>query len=219
MSWQDVIIAKKENRHELILNGTKINKLISENGFDNAVFDLIALNYLNINDSNLNVLESDIAKLQNLQTLVLHSNKLEGLPSNIGDLVKLKVLDVSSNKLQCLPEEVAKLDNLTTLNASNNELIHLPSFAKNTKLSILTLTNNKLSTFPDVCYGDLSNLAVINVQGNLIEEVPNNLSTLQILKTLDVSSNKLKSVPGELADCNKIKGKNCKFFTKVSLSD
>lgn len=219
MPWVDVEVAKKENRHEIILNGAKINESLKKDGFDGRIFELSALNYLNIHESNLAVVEDGIAKLLNLQTLVLHSNKLESLPTKIGELTKLKVLDVSGNKLATLPQEMTKLESLTTLNASNNEIATLPSFASNPKLSILNLSNNKLSVFPDVCHEHLTNLSDINVHGNLIETLPNSLSILAILKTLDISSNRIKVLPGELVDCSKLKGmRYFEYYMRSSLS-
>lgn len=206
MSWPEVVTAKNENRHEIILNGAKINERIAKEGFDKTVFDLTSLNYLNVSETILSNLPREISNLKCLQTLVLHSNKLSDIPEEIFLLDKLKVLDLSRNMLQQLPEGLSNLVNLTTLNVSLNQLVSLPCFEKNTKLSVLNASNNKLKDFPDVCYSNLSSLSDLQLKSNEIEIVPASIGALCSLKTLDVSGNQIKSLPGELSDCGKIKG-------------
>ncbi|XP_033217797.1 leucine-rich repeat-containing protein 47-like [Belonocnema kinseyi] len=209
-TWNEVIVAVKENRHELILSGPTISKKISSSGIDPALFNLQNLNFLNIHQTGLQVIPEEIGKLVNLTSLVLHSNNLEKLPSSIKNLTKLKVLDCSRNKLSHLPQEISRMPQLATVNLGSNLLTDLPSQASNLKLALLDLSNNKFDHFPDVCYAELVHLAEIRVNGNLIKEIPANINVLGSLKLLDLADNKIAVVPGELADCTKLKDLNLK---------
>lgn len=205
--WPEIQTAKNENRHELILPGQKINERLVRDGLDPNLFTLVNLNYLNLSDTTLSLVPDDISKLSNLQSLVLFSNKLTEVNSKVFELEKLKVLDLSRNEIEELSADISKLCNLTTLNVSSNKLSELPSFHSNTKLTVLNAANNKIREFPKVCFGDLANLSDVQLNGNEIESIPGDVSVLPSLKSLDISLNKLKSLPGNLVDCNKLKGK------------
>lgn len=206
-SWPEVLTAKNENRRELILNGAKINERIKEEGFDRAVYDLTSLNYLDIHESILEEVPDEIGKLQNLQRLVLHSNKLIELNPRIFSLEKLKMLDLSNNSIAKIPEDIAKLTQLETLNLSINELEDVPDLSGNVKLIVVNVASNKLKEFNPMCKQQLNCLSELKLNNNRIETIPDNINLLTSLKNLDLSSNQIKSLPGELVDCNKLKGK------------
>ncbi|XP_050503251.1 leucine-rich repeat-containing protein 47-like [Diabrotica virgifera virgifera] len=207
--WPEIEQAKIENRHELVLSGKEIASKIAKNGLDLSVFTLEGLNFLNISGTELSAIPDDIGKLANLQTLVLHSNKLEHANENIAKLTKLKMLDLSRNLITSIPDGFADLP-LTTLNLNVNRLESFPEFTKNSKLAVLDLSNNKLKLFPRVCSEELVNLSELKLHGNEIEEIPNNIHVLPLLKLLDISENKIKTLPGELAECHKLKDLNLK---------
>lgn len=206
--WPEVVKAKNENRHEIILTGEKISQRIEKDGIDLSVFNLAGLNFLNISETILKTIPEEIAKLTNLQTLVLHSNKLEEINEGLCHLEKLKTLDLSGNAIKILPDTLANLIHLVTLNISRNQLENFPALSKNSKISVLDLSNNKLKSFPQICSEELANLSEVKLNGNEIEEIPNDINILPALKVFDISSNKIKVIPGELSDCHKLKGKN-----------
>ncbi|XP_076643623.1 leucine-rich repeat-containing protein 47 [Halictus rubicundus] len=204
-SWHVIRTAAAENKHELVLSGPAISELIEEEGLDKSLFNLQHLNFLNISNTCLDEIPEDIEKLQNLTTLVLHSNQISKLPGTIDKLEKLKVFDCSRNKLPSLPDQLGNLPQLTTLNLSSNILVSLPSQAANVKLSVLNLSNNKFENFPDICYPELIHLSEIYVNGNQIKDIPVTISQLPSLKILNVADNSISVVPGEIADCYKLK--------------
>ncbi|EZA49348.1 hypothetical protein DMN91_001420 [Ooceraea biroi] len=209
-SWIAVRQAANENRHELVLTGASVSKLIEDSGLDESLFDLHGLNYLSITHTCLREMPDGLEKLTNLTTLVLHSNELAALPGTIGSLSKLKVLDCSRNKLTSLPQELDNLPQLSTLNLAANLLQSIPSQSANVRLSIVDLSNNRFEAFPDICHAELVHLAEIHVNGNQIAEIPASISRLQALKILNVADNLISTVPGELADCGKLKEVNLK---------
>jgi Leucine-rich repeat (LRR) protein len=91
-----------------------------------------------------------------------------------------------------------------------------PCMYENTKLSILDLSGNQFEEFPDICYPDLVHLAEVKLNGNKLKEVPPAVKELNSLKVLDLGDNGLTSVPGEIADINKLKGKFQHYFRKYT---
>ncbi|XP_071558811.1 leucine-rich repeat-containing protein 47 [Temnothorax nylanderi] len=204
-SWEIVKQAAEKNRHELVLSGASVSKLIETSGLDGNLFDLHNLNYLSITHTCLREVPDEIERLANLTTLVLHSNEIAALPSAIAKLAKLKVLDCSRNKLASLPQELGSHPQLSTINLASNLLRDVPSCSLCTKLSILDLSNNQLEAFPDVCHAELAHLSEVHVNGNRITEIPITINRLQGLKVLNLADNLISVVPSELADCSKLK--------------
>lgn len=188
-SWEVVKQAADENRHELVLAGASVSKLIEKSGLDENLFDLHSLNYLSITQTCLQNIPDAIEKLTNLTTLVLHSNEIIALPSTIGNLTKIKLLDCSRNKLTSLPQTLSNLPQLSTINLGSNFLQSIPSQSANNKLTVLDLSNNRFETFPDVCHAQLVHLSEIRLNGNQITEIPTTISRLQALKIFDIADN------------------------------
>lgn len=204
--WPEITSAKSENKRELKLSGAEISESISANGLDSDLFALDTLNLLNISDTNLQQLPAEISNLTNLQTLLLYGNEISTVPNTIGALEKLKVLDISRNKLDCIPSEIADLSSLMTLNLSNNALTKFPCLKRSGKLTVIDLSGNKLSDFPDICHENNAHLAEINLKNNVIEEIPHEIVLLASLKHLNLDNNKIKKIPKCLADLSKLKG-------------
>lgn len=206
--WPEVKQALEERRYELVLSGQDVNSLIEEAGgqLEEAVYELSLLNLLRVTNSPLTSLSEDLARLKNLTNLILQKNKLTALPDAVCSLEKLKFLDVSINNLTTLPLNFSRLTSLTTLNVIGNQLTSLPSLQGCVNLSVLEVSENQLSEFPDICHADLAHLSEVRLANNEIPEVPDALTVLPALKLLDVAHNSIKTVPGELCDCVKLKG-------------
>lgn len=204
--WPEIESAKNENKRELKLSGVGISERIDKNGLDKTIFDINSLNLLNISDTSLKIIPSEISNLTNLQTLLLYGNEINSLPNSIGLLEKLKVLDVSRNQLESIPSDIANLAQLTTINLSHNALENFPNLPNSAKLSVIDLSYNKLTTFPDICNENNCLLADVNFKGNTIEDIPSDIIQLVSLKNFSLASNKIKTVPKLLADAAKLKG-------------
>ena len=205
--WPEVAQAREENRHELVLSGDLIEKQIKDcDGLDPEIFNLIQLNYLKVSSTSLDKIPETICSLENLTNLVLQANQLTSLPESIGKLTKLKLLDISQNSLEEIPNSIGLLDNLSTLNARNNNISNIDSLKTCSHLAHVDLRNNSLSSFPDICSEDLSFIADLLFSGNKIDSIPENINVLSSLKCLDLIDNCIKEIPGELADCPKLKG-------------
>ncbi|XP_050973414.1 leucine-rich repeat-containing protein 47 [Labeo rohita] len=212
--WPEIEKAEKENRRELVLQGSAIDKKIqSSDGLHPQLYSLSLLNYLEISQCpSLHEIHDNIRHLSQLQSLILCRNKITSVPKSIGDLKAIKVLDLSVNQLQALPEEICALSELNTLNVSCNSITALPDgLSKCVKLASINVSKNALSRLPDDLWcSNLELLSSIIASENEIEELSSEISNLSALKVLDLSSNKLKELPFELADCPKLKETNFK---------
>ncbi|KAI5853064.1 hypothetical protein DFP73DRAFT_534984 [Morchella snyderi] len=167
-------------------------------------------------------LPSSISKLENLEILELQENKLDSLPSSLGELSKLHVLNIHANRLQDIPLQVLRNCQLQELTASSNRLggtlfslnveslnsLHLldvrnnriSKFSEGTvllpTLQQLYASNNELSLFPSV--EGWNELLVFTVDSNHLVALPEGLLNLQRLRTLDFSSNNIKSLDPHL---------------------
>ena len=205
-AWEEVRIVQKENRRELNLNGSDVNKKIEDKGLDDAVFDLVSLNNLKIAGTPLESISDKLGCLTNLTALSLQNNKLKLLPETIGSLKLLKTLDISGNQLKEVPNTLSSLNNIQTLNANLNELTTFPEVSNMKQLAYLYISRNQLTSLPDgICDPTLTLLNTIEVNNNNITELPSDFFNLPHLTKLNVVANKLDTLPFELCECQKLK--------------
>ncbi|CAK1552376.1 unnamed protein product [Leptosia nina] len=210
-TWPEVSTAKSENRHEIKLSGPAISKRISEEGLDKTVFQLTNINLLNISDTCLSSIPDEIKHLANLQSLLLYGNKMTEFNENITLLPKLKVLDLSRNILTHIPDSLNKMKELTDINFSSNQIADMPKIGDMPHLITLDLSNNKLTSFPDMEEGSFPHLTDLRIKGNMISVLSSYIArTLPSLKNFDIGDNQLKTIPGEIASLNKLKELNLK---------
>ena len=111
----------------------------------------------------------------------------------------LEVMDVHGNQLKTLPLSIGWLTQLSCSNLSRNQLNFdcLETLSRISSLRELRLAENALAgALPD-CIGSLENLEILDLHGNAITEISSSLGRLSKLKTLNVSSNQLSSLPME----------------------
>lgn len=210
--WPEVKIAKEENRRELKLCGSSARKLFDQNGgkLDDTIYQLTALNLLDINDTPLDVISPRIADLKQLQSLLLFRNRICTVPQEIGQLSALKVLDLSGNQVEHLPSEVGMLKSLTTVNLSGNKLKHA-DLSQLENLIVCNLSANMLEQFPIFPFGkEVQHLSEIILEKNQIKEIPSSLVKQTGLKMLNIADNEITLVPQFLVNCPKLKEINLK---------
>lgn len=137
-------------------------------------------------------------KLLPLQELYVNGNQIEDLPEFFFTACEnLILLNVSSNKLLTLPIIDGNRSQLERLYATNNSLTDrvLDTLISLTSLRILHLAYNRLTTFPETCVSNWPELEELNISGNKLQHLPDNLSNLRNLRVLRVHSNQLQSTP------------------------
>ncbi len=136
------------NRRGLMVSGvTRFPKAL----IDNPEHEMFwrNLHYLDLRDSFLHTLPSNINKLQALITLTLPDNQLTTLPGSIGDIKSLTELSCEHNQLKALPNSIGKLQNLNYLYLQHNQLEALPcSIGELQNLKNLNCSVNQLIALP-----------------------------------------------------------------------
>jgi Leucine-rich repeat (LRR) protein len=181
-------ILNYQNLETLYISHSKIETLPS------WLVNLPKLNSLTISNSCVSTIEG---LPPYLETLDLSHNHLKTLPSLCHTKLKRIVLD--HNQIEALPVWPFPAT-LSTLNLSNNHLRALPTDLKPTaQLSRLDLSHNKLSTLP---MGLHAQKLILN--GNVFVEVPHTVRVMGSLKTLEMGSNQIWSLPEWLNECTNL---------------
>lgn len=210
-SWKEIEQAQSEKRCELVISGPPFSERIEKYGLDPGLFTIKHLNFLEISKTPLKELPSEIGDLTNLTRMVICYNNLSSLPPEISKLKKLKFFDVSHNAITELPAGLSELNELQSLNVSSNQLTSLPNINDMLHLVTLNISYNLFSVFPvGICDSKLIHFTDLLANNNLIEEIPPEIQLLSCLKVLDLSENKILSLPGELGNCTKLKELNLK---------
>uniref|UniRef100_A0A4W5Q7U9 Uncharacterized protein n=1 Tax=Hucho hucho TaxID=62062 RepID=A0A4W5Q7U9_9TELE len=144
-----------------------------------------------------------------LRKLLAGNNRLQRLPDLL-DHVPLEVLDLQHNKLGELPESLFyKALNLKYLNVSANALETIPPSSQSEEslstLQELYLTGNKLNENSAALLVGHQNLRVLHMAYNQLLSFPaSKLSKLELLEELNLSGNKLKTIPSTVSSCKRL---------------
>ena len=196
------------------------NRLTSLTGdvFNNIQY-LLKLNLSNNQIANIN--DTSANQLPKLTHLDLSHNHLETIDNKfIESLSNLQFLDVSFNKINKLPEEfLSRFGSLSELRVTNNLLQSISGEDLPSSLRALSIGNNKIASLPlnlpEIRYLNIQDNSIssiqiaaawfkelqsLNISGNAITAFPD--VKFNSLKILDLSRNKLQSIPETLKTNN-----------------
>ncbi|XP_051874863.1 osteomodulin isoform X2 [Pristis pectinata] len=153
----------------------------------------------------------DNRKLKNIPNIPAHVrylflqfNEIESVPENAFiNATLLREINFSRNKLRS--SKIAKgvfgeLKHLITLNLAHNKLEELPSPLPNT-LERLSLGFNQITKLPADTIRSLINVTILDLGNNRLPDGAvkgNHLGKMKSLLQLNLRSNRLKSMPGDL---------------------
>jgi Leucine-rich repeat (LRR) protein len=202
----------------LIIQNTKGTVLPPEIG------KLTNLVELALDDAHVAQLPAEIGQLTNLEELTVSNNKeLQSLPLEIVNLPYLwkiiaindnlstlpilprlqygTVLSLKGNKLTEFPIVLlSKKRVIVSLDLSDNMIQFVPDAINETQIRVLTMSNNELSSFPQI---DKMTLLSLNLSGNYLTEI-SSLPSKKWLRQLDLSNNRLTSIALSLTDMNSL---------------
>lgn len=170
-------------------------------------------------------LEPCFSRLANLEILDLHGNNLQALPPRFSELRRLRILNLGENSFESLPfnilaqlplteliarknkltgilinDDVDALPALQNLDVSSNQLTAISrpnSSLEMPALMQLCVSMNRIQGLPDV--STWQELITLTADENSINAFPDGFTALQKLKSVDFSSNDIRTVPAEIA--------------------
>ena len=152
--------------------------------------------HLNFEFNRLTSIPDSFGRMPRLLYLIISYNAIEKLPENIFQSPTLYLLDVSSNKLLGLP--AMYMPSLRNLLLANNSLHEVPpSLTTETCpiLTILDLSGNLIDRIPETSIAFRETLVHLYLGHNNLTSLPDAISELKILITLDIRNNSLQTLP------------------------
>uniref|UniRef100_A0A673VDD1 PH domain leucine-rich repeat-containing protein phosphatase 2 n=1 Tax=Suricata suricatta TaxID=37032 RepID=A0A673VDD1_SURSU len=123
-----------------------------------------------------------------LTSLELSRNLLECVPDWACEAKKMEILDVSYNLLTEVPMRILSSLSLRKLMLGHNQVQSLPALVDHIPLEVLDVQHNVLTRLPD----------------SLFSKALNKLNKLEQLEELNLSGNKLKTIPTTIANCRRL---------------
>lgn len=141
------------------------------------------------------------AGLVRLVVLDISYNRISKLEQSVfRDLYSLQILRLNDNLIEIIPENTfSALYNLHTLIISNNKITRIESDTFNGLyvLTLLSIDNNKISWIHSEALKNCSSLQDLHLNGNKLLRVPEVLSNVPLLKTLDLGENHIDTLTNE----------------------
>ncbi|XP_046873020.1 LOW QUALITY PROTEIN: PH domain leucine-rich repeat-containing protein phosphatase 1-like [Hypomesus transpacificus] len=170
------------------------------------VCDSGKLEVLDVSRNAISELPAGLLSGGSLRKVLLGWNGLRRLPERV-ERSHLEVLDVQHNQLTELPHNLfIKAQSLRYLNASANKLESIPPASQSeesfSSLQELYLTNNGLTDKSVPLLSGHAHLRVLHLAYNQLLVFPaSKMARLEQLEELDLSGNRLRSVPTTILSC------------------
>jgi len=168
--------------------------------------ELTSLTRLSLNNNRISVIPPVIGRLTSLINLSLEQNQISEIPNWLSQLTTLQAVLLVDNSIKNI-DVLCELPHLKRLNLGTNQLSFLPIRypVRASCLEDLDLSTNKLNTFPTTFFGDKNRLVNLNLsQNNAIFVLSNSWQNFHFLQDLNISGNKLESLPESLSHCSRL---------------
>lgn len=144
-------------------------------GFPTPILSLKGLNYLALDNTNVNSIPKDITKLENIRTLILDFNRIKEIESSVFDSKAhkfLKDLRLSFNFIHKIESNTfSDLNSLKYISLHHNNIIKISDYAfinLPQNLSIF-LSNNRIEEIAKSAFSSLPNLELLDLHKNNLE--------------------------------------------------
>ena len=130
-----------------------------------------SLQYLNLRENNITVIDRSVNMAPQLKTLLLGVNSINSI-DNLEGLSNLSILELSDNRLEIIDGLHTKLGQITQLDLENNKIRSLTGCSKLYSLVNLNVSSNKINDIDNVLpVSNLPCLESLNLQGNHVTTV------------------------------------------------
>lgn len=140
-----------------------------------------------------------ISQISSLRELRLAENALLGpLQDSICNLENLEILDLHENAVSKLPESIERLTKLKIVNVGGNKLTSIPfaALAQVVTLVEIVASRNRLEgTLLPPLLMNFPNLHTVNVSYNALESIADHEIEIPVLQSVDVSNNRILALP------------------------
>ena len=137
-------------------------------------------------------------QLTNLSTLFIGGTNQKSDISPVLKLSQLQALNLDRSRIKELPRELSQFQLLKTLSLAHNMLTSLKPFRELKSLEILSLEGNNLRSSTLSHLAKLTALKSLNLISNQLESVPECIFGLTNLKQLLLSQNSISNVPSSI---------------------
>ena len=150
----------------------------------------------------INTISSDaLQKLSSVSRLYLNNNNISFIEHRtFQNLTNLKELNLASNSITSINDDTFfGLPNVIFLALSNNNITTIApnSFKYVQNVEGIFLASNKINSLDSSIFSGLSALRMVDVSNNNIKAIPDATFSDTSLEYLDLTSNRLQSVPAE----------------------
>jgi leucine-rich repeat protein SHOC2 len=176
---------------------------------------ILRLNNNKLSGDDFPAATGDYIALSSLEELYLDENEISGLSDqwiqNGRFNQSLKVLSLAYNQVKKLNNELFNetiYPKLTILNANNNKIEALPAVVKSedSQMKELRLNHNKLTEIQSgQLFSHWGQLIHISLQGNKLQQLPEDISNLKNIEELYVFDNELTSLPSSIGELTQLK--------------
>ena len=116
---------------------------------------------------------------------------------DLAQLYSLTKLDLSNKNITEIPSEISYLKKLRHIDLSNNHIKNFTELTKLPNLVILNLDKNLISEIPK-SINILKNLEILNLDKNMIKDIPMEIGTMYNLRILSLVDNPIEKIPWKL---------------------
>jgi len=176
--------------------------LLKKKAVERSVMHPDEIRRLDLSGCSIEVLPEELALLTELIVLNLSNNQLKQLPKSLKSLTRLTNLDIRRNNFHALPEVLAEM-RLGSLNASANDIEDISVLSHCPGLRVCDLSLNKLSSM-DLLFAKENDLRTLNLSGNFLKSIPDELTCLDGLQRLNLSQNMISEIPQSLSKMHEL---------------
>lgn len=197
----------------LDISSTNIEKL------PEWIYDLDALEVLNVHDTYITHIDSRIGCLKNLKKLDISGTQIKELPKDIRKLNNL--MEFYAYDMELTESDFNKIcpDNLVRLDISNTKIHQIPiNILKMKKLKLLNVSKTEIEKLPDEIE-KLIALEMLNISRTKIRTLPVQIGNLKNLQTINASTSRLETLPIEVCDAINLRKIVIDYTRVTSLPD